>query len=319
MRTNRWLALALALQLVVLAVVYWPRHPEAKGGKLLEGLDPGAAAALEIYDNNGKSVRLEKKDGRWQVRLADGGFYPAESGKVDRIIEKLAGLGTARLVSVSAAAHRRLEVAEDHYSRRVKISAGGKDFTLYLGSSPGYKRIHVRRGKDDAVYLVRDLAAWELATAASAWWKSAYLDYDAGKLTALAVENGHGSFRLVRKDGKWQAGGGRTIDQDKAANLARDLCRLTITDVVTEKGFAPKGKPVATLSIEGAAGRKELSVWEPGKKNGDYTVKLADSDRYARAARYALGRLLDARLEDLAAAENKAAGGGEKKAGDKKK
>lgn len=305
MKTNRWLAIALVVQLVILAAVYWPRHPEARAGKVLAGLDSAAATGMVIEDGNGKKAELVKKDGRWQVRLADRSLYPAAADKVGRILEKLAGLDTARLVSTSAAARHRLEVADDHFDRRVKISAGGRDYTLYLGSSPGYKRIHVRRGGSDSVYLVRDLAAWELAAMPSSWWKSDCLDYDPAKVAAVTVKNPRGSFRLVRKDGEWRDGKGRVLDKAKTEDLLRDLCRLTITDVVTEKGYAPKGDPAATLAIEGKDGKKELSVWKPEKDGGDYTVKPADADHYVRAAKYALERLLSASPEGLLAREKK--------------
>jgi len=288
------------------AVVYWPRHSRQETGRILAGLDAAAVTSLEISDNSGKTVKLEKKDGAWQVRLADASLYPAAAGKVEKILEKLASLDTARLVSSSASARRRLEVAEEHFNRRVKLAAAGDTFELYLGTSPGYKRIHVRRGGGDGIYLVRDLAAWELAATVSSWWKHEYLDYDPGRVTALAVKNGHGEFRLERKSGKWQAEG-RELDQNRAASLVSDLCRLTITDVVTEKGFAPRGEPEATLTIEGKDGKRVLSVWKPEKKDGDYTVKLEDASHYARAAKYALGRLLDATLAGFLPAEKAAA------------
>jgi len=302
---NIWLLAFLVGQLLLIAIVYWPKSGESQAGKILADLSPAAVDGLSISDADNNRVELVKEEGVWQVRLADKSLYPAEKNKVERLLEKLAGLDRGRLVSSAPTTRRRFEVADDHFSRRLALKKGGEETVIFLGSSPGYRKIHLRRGDEDGIYLVRELAAWEAATKAASWWQRNYLDYDPAKITSLRVKNSHGEFVLNRAKAKspWQMAGGKALDQGKTKSVIDELCRLTISDLVIDKAYRPKGQAIATLEIEGGVGKVVMSVWDKEKKDGDYLVKLDNNDHYARAAAYAVKRLLSAESAGLVAGE----------------
>ncbi len=301
-RRNMWLGVVLLVQILLVALVYWPGGAAGPAAKLLPGFNADAVSGIEISDNNDNRVELVKEATVWQVRLKDKSLYPADGNKVEKLLSKIGAITTDRMVSSAAAARRRLEVAEDRFNRRLVIRKGGEEeIEIFLGTSPGFRKVHVRRGDSDAIFLARDLATWEVAAGQGSWWQRRYLDYDPAGALSVSLKNSHGGFTVSRADtgSPWQAEGGRELDREKVASLLDDLCRLTITDLVVDKSFTPGGDPVATLTIEGKDGKKTLSVWKPEKKDGDYTVKLKSSSHYARAANYALDRLLSADPAEL--------------------
>ncbi len=293
---NIWLGALFFAQVLLIGLLYRPGGGGKTAAKLLPGFSAAAASNIEISDSDKNRVELVKNDGVWLVRLKDKSLYPAAADKVGKLLDKMAALGAGRLVSNARAARRRLEVAADHFNRRIKIRSGTAASEIFLGTSPGYRKVHIRRGDADGIYLVRDLAAWEISPRANAWWQRKYLDYDPAGVTRIRLNNSHGGLSLSRVDGKspWQTEKGKPLDQEKIKSLVNELCRLSITDLVVDHDFRPTGGAIATLNISGRDGEVKLSVWDREKKNGDYTVKLGRKKYYARAAAYALDRLLAA-------------------------
>ncbi|MGW8251680.1 MAG: DUF4340 domain-containing protein, partial [Anaerolineales bacterium] len=119
-RTQRILAVILGLQIVLIAVVFWPRGGAVQaGGALLESFDPSQVARISIEDADGNCTSLAKSGQGWVLPEADD--YPADSTKIETLLQNLAAVHTDRLVTRTEASHKRLGVAPDDFQRRITL------------------------------------------------------------------------------------------------------------------------------------------------------------------------------------------------------
>jgi hypothetical protein len=174
-KLNRILAGFLVLQVVVAAVVLWPR-PVASGGgaSLLPAVKADEVVELTITDANDRTITLARKDGSWVLPAA--GDYPAEDEKVTTLLTKIEALKADRVVTQTSASHKRLGVADDDFERRIDLQmADGSRQRLYVGTSPTWQAAHVRADSQDEVYLTSELAAQDAGTEATAWVDTLYV------------------------------------------------------------------------------------------------------------------------------------------------
>jgi len=329
-RVNRILAGLLVLQAALLVWAYRPPADSAGGpaGPLLSDLDTGTLTGITIASGPDRSVELRRTDGEW--RLPERGDYPADAAKVASLLEKIGRLDTRNLVARSRASHRRLKVAADEFNRKVELKRDGETVgAFYLGSSPGYRKVHLRRDGDDAVYVTDVLAAWELNADAGSWLERNYVKLAEADVGAVRIENGSGTFRVEKGDnGAWRlvdAPPGKGLDGERWNALLQKALVLRMTEPLgtDEKAEFGLDTPALTLTIE-RSGRAEPLVIRAGahdEKKRSYVVKSSDSRFYVRVSDYVLKDLVEAAAEGLLKDESAGtdAGGsdtaGEKSAG----
>ena len=187
----------LSVQVLILAVVLISNGlgaDEETAGLLL--FEPARVARLGIATAD-EAVELSRGDTGWRL---DGGL-PADDGKVGDVLEKIAKVSAAWPVATSAESAERFEVTEENFQRRLVIeSEDGASSTLYLGSSPGYRRVHARAADADEVYSI-DFSNYE-APADADHWLDKQLLRPGGEVVGVARAEG---WALRLADGEKQA------------------------------------------------------------------------------------------------------------------
>lgn len=233
-----------------------------------------------IEESEDKSIALAKKERGWT--LPDD--VPADAEKVGKLLEKLAGLQAPWPVATTASARERFEVEEDNRQRHVLLQSGGKTAAeLLLGTSPGFRRLHVRIPGADEVYEV-DLTHFEMSTSADEWVDRAVLQAD-GEVAAVARE---GQWRLARSDDGWMLDDG-AADANAAEQMAARFANLRVLGVAgSEEGDA--AEPAAAFTVTDEKGQYRLSLYG-APDGGDYVIV---SDR--QAGRYRLAAFVAEQL-----------------------
>ena len=256
-------------------------------GEAAEGLlpfDPAEATSFGIATED-EEVALSRAEDGWQL---DGGL-PADDGKVGEVLEKLAKVKAGWPVATSAATAERFEVTEDNFQRRLVIeSKAGEAATLYLGSSPGYRRVHARAEDADEVYSI-DFANYEAPTDASQWLDKTLLRPQ-GDLVAVRRDDG---WSLERSDGEgeWQVDGA-TADQDATNKLVgrfKDLSVLGIAD--------DEGEPKGSFTVRDRDGEYRLDFYFQEDED-DYSVASSRLEGRFEIATYIAEQMLIG-VEDL--------------------
>lgn len=300
-RRNQLLAALLALQLLLVAVVYWPRPSQAGAAPLFPNLNAADVLSLSISDGN-EVLNLSNRAGQWL--LPDAGDFPAQNERVEALLGKIAALQTGRLVAQTPASHARLQVAATEFVRRVQFeTAAGERHTVWLGSAASGSSAHFRVDDAAEVYIAADLSSFDANAQPAGYIDTGYISLAAADITAMTVRNASGEL-LFRKDaeGTWTLAGldaGQETDSSKVASLVSRLAGLYMTQPLGVQPLPAWGfdAPAATITLtvtpaEGAPQTHELQVGAKDADSSSYAVKYSGSPYYVRAAAFNLDDLV---------------------------
>lgn len=308
-RLNQILVGFLALQLVVAAIVLWPRPAATgEGASLFPDVEADRIVAMTITAGDGQSLQLAKRDGTWVLAEADD--YPVAEGKMPPVLEKIAGLKAERLVTQTSGSHKRLKVAEDDYQRRIEFELDdGTRHQLYVGTSPSFGVSHVRAEGQDEVYLASGLSAEELGAEASTWVERTYLEIPSEQIVALTLENGQGRFEFEKEGETWGMKGlaeGETLDEASVTSLANRAAFVSLLEPLGKEEEAGYGlqEPSAVVTIqtqsdEGGSKTYNLRVGAKDPADNSYVVISSESPYYVRVNEFAVKDFVEKGRDDF--------------------
>ncbi len=296
------LTLLLAFQLLVLAgILAWQQRGVATVTGNLVPVDRTKVDGIEIVDDKGARVKLQRGDAGWT--LPDTRGLPADGTKVSELLDKLIAANAPWPVATSGESAKRFEVAQDKFQRRIKLT--DKDEVLadiYLGTSPGFKKVHARRAESDDVYAIT-FANYDATASSDDWLDKALLE-PTGDITAVTRPD---HWKLQRTGDAWALEGlaeGATTKQDQAMDLVNKMANLRVmgaADAPPAEGI----EPALVLTVSTASGEFDYRFFQP-QPNGDFLVTRSGQDGYFKVAAYVAEPLVKDR-EDFAARAEAAA------------
>ncbi|MDH3359635.1 MAG: DUF4340 domain-containing protein [Desulfobulbaceae bacterium] len=302
-KINKILILLLATQLALIAYLYRPNQVTAPPTiHFFDKINVDQVVGLAITDNT-KSITIEKKDNVWGLKTTPP--YPADNDKVQALVTKLLNLTSSRLVARTKSSHARLKVTSETCNRKLTLTLNnGETSTLLLGTSPNYKTIHVRLSDDDNVYLVNDLAEWEVPVIPDDWWSNNYLDLEPSTLTRLVLKNSTGQLELTRdKKNNWQAVGtpkDKKLSDEDLSNFLNKACLIQLSSYLDQdKKSHNLDKPLVELELATGTDTIHLKIAATDAKNDEYIAKTSNSPFYVAVHGYEVKDLLETSLKDL--------------------
>ena len=255
----------LAGQLLIVAVLLAAQAGGVQEPDPFLAFDADAADAVEVSNQDG-SVRLAREGEQWTL---EGGL-PADDSKVTEMLGKLADAGGGWPVATSDATAERFEVTEDSHQRRIRISAGDDDLAdIFLGTSPGYRRVHARHAEGGDVYSI-DFSNYEAGVKEGDWLQRSLLRPE-GTLSRIE-RTGEEGFTLTRTDEDvWEAGD-VTLDADEVRTFVGRFTGLNVTGTSDGELAEPAA---AKFLLTDDDGMQELTLYQ---QDDDY---VATSDRVA--------------------------------------
>ena len=290
-RTQLMLGGLLLVQIVLILIFHSPFSGATSGVEarpllgVLAAVTPGQ---LEIRGSDDGVLTLVKQGRGW--RVDDLGGFPADSQKVDDLLEDLKQLTVRRPVVKSDRYHAAFKVTEDEYEARVRLwveSGDEPEVDLIVGSSPNFRSSHVRLADEDAVYEVRGLSPYDLRPDSANWIDKNFVDTDETRVVGLTLTNDSGSFELEKQDGVWKVlspatSAGKELDAEKADALIRTVSSIRLSGGAGPLDEAAHGLalPAATLVLRlSPDGAEENSEAELTVKVGGQ-VEDNESQRY---------------------------------------
>jgi hypothetical protein len=299
-RLNQLLAGLLVVQLVLAAVVFWPRPAGGEVGEpLLLGMETDQVVALTITGGDGQSVKLARTEGRWV--LPEAGDYPVLEENVSSLLQALGQLEAERRVTQTSGSHARLQVASNEFNRRLDLDlADGTRHVLYLGSSPSYGALHVRAEGRDDVYLTSALTAEDAGVNASAWVDRSYFSVPAGDVMALALENANGAFEFVKEGETWTmegVAGEESFDSSRFQTILNRVTSLTLLAPLGREERAEYGMvaPAAVVRLQTGGDAPKTYVLTVGAQDAEdnsHVVKSSESPYYVRVSEFSVSDLV---------------------------
>lgn len=224
-----WLSVLLLAQLAIASTLF--------GADRYFTMEPGQQSlmAMEkdkinkvIISEGDQNVILTKQEDKWYLDPDIG--LPANKSKMSTLLISLADLKPRWPVATSEASHQRFEVAQDKYQKRIQLYSDEDKLTeLYLGTSPEFRKIHIRKSDDDAVYSVT-LNNWQMSSDEDGW-----LDKELLALRDVQRIDGE-DYQLSKKGEEWQSlpvaplkkPADYQLDTEQAVQLADSFAKMRI-------------------------------------------------------------------------------------------
>jgi len=187
-----------------------------------------------IIDEQGKaSLVIKREGGQWV--LPDQGGFPVSAKKLDGFLKKLLATQSSWPVGRTQVAARQLKVGEDEFERKIRLlNKDGVLGEIYLGSSPGFRKVHARLDGAANTYAI-DFNAFDAPTNPADWY-----DRDFLRLTGADLERiDMGAYALIRGEKGFELEGLAADEQTNMATadqVVRAVTTLVFTDELGEKG-----------------------------------------------------------------------------------
>ncbi len=314
----RWLGTLLAVQLLMAGgfnlSTLWPLTQPGAAPLVVVSQDHINRLVLEGPDHS--KVTLEKEGANWT--LPDLGQFPADSNRVNSVLEKITSSKTSPPVAITAWAKTRFKVDDEAFERRITLAENDKPLaTLYVGSSPGLRRSYVRVGGNDAIFAL-ELAAYDVPVQLADWEDKTVLRLEMNDITALEIAGLRieqaaqpaSSPSSMQKDNQprpavtpptWEVKGleaGRHLElkSDAVDKLARVLADLSFEKVLGRDLSPEYGleKPLLKIMLSRKIGDTLTYLLGKNPKNDDYTLKVSSRPEYFRLPSYRATALLEA-------------------------
>jgi len=302
-RTQQILLVVLVAQIVLSAVVLWPRAATGGVGPLFPGLQSEDIVALTITDDKGETLELRQVTGEWI--LPEAGDYPAQAEDITSLLEKIGALTTQRLVTRTDASHKRLKVAADDFLRRVELEAGDDVVrTFYLGSSPSYGTSHIRVDGQAETYLANDLSQWDLNAGPSSWVDITYLNVPQDEVSRVVVENANGTVEFVKDDqGNWALGDLVVPEQLDVTAINTTVSRATSVTMLRPLGREELpsyglDNPSAVVTLHKEDETITVLVGAHDAEDNSYVVKASTLPYYVAVGSYSVQPLVENARQD---------------------
>jgi hypothetical protein len=219
------LLLVLLIQCGIAAAVFWPMPDEARKSAT-QPLVPVAHEQIDevrIGDEFDNEAVLVRSGGRWLLPTLEN--LPADADKVESVLQGITAQTPGWPVAISPAARQRFQVANYYYQRRLTLLSGGeKRGTLYLGTSPGFRKVHARNEGQDTIYSI-NLNAFDVPANSAEWLDPSLLQVRA----PLRVDAD--LYNLYLENGVWRSGTGGTPDEQEVETLIAALRSLQVDGV----------------------------------------------------------------------------------------
>ena len=136
-------------------------------------LNAGEINELLLEDGAGQRVVLKKEKDRWL--LPEAGSFPADTVRVQELIERLAGMQRGWPEATTAEAASRFKVAPDRFERKLSLRKDGSTLGIvYFGASPGLRKVYLRVENDPEIQTLA-LSQHELEVKVDNWIDTAIL------------------------------------------------------------------------------------------------------------------------------------------------
>lgn len=215
-----------------------------------------AAEVDELVLEDGQKRLVLKRD-QEQWLLPDLGSFPADSARVQALVDQLAGLQRGWPEATTAEAATRFKVAADRFERKLTLRRNGADLgVVYLGSSPGLRKIYLRADKDPEIGTLT-LSPHDLELGFDGWIDTRVLALKSEQLVRVELPE----LRLDRAEGGLQPadlGATEEVVKERRDSLIRQLTGLTISSVLGTEAKPEYGldNPALRYSLELEGGQR---------------------------------------------------------------
>lgn len=288
------LSFTAAAQLVLAAGLWWQQQQQPEPVALL-ALDTEQLTELSL-EHQGKSLQLLRKDGSWQLPALHN--EPARSAKVAALLSELEKSRLHWPVADSSASHARFEVAEDKFQWKLTLKAGSQSQQIYLGQSPAFKQLYLRRDNETEIYQQR-ISTLDWSTEPEQWFDKNLLQIS--QINAIRLPD----LQLKKEAGQWKFSTAASqeqlqpADSETANKLQQLFSSLQVTGPAKNSVLitSPDTKQL-DIEVQSLAGHYRYQL---KKLQNSYVLKRHDKELWYQLAADEAKLLFELKPEQLVA------------------
>jgi hypothetical protein len=307
MMSGRRVSMLLIASIVVIVLAVWlsskrgAEHETAVGRPVLTGLDNNslnAVTEVRLIKGDGSKTTLKKGSSDWTIGERD---YPADSGKVRKLLLELAALNVVEEKTRVAENYPALGVEDTDSPKatgtRVEVVTPGKTFSVIVGKTSGAKSGYVRVVNAPQSFLASPLLTVDADP--KRWLDHNLIDIAQERIKEFAVKPAEGPGYTATRPNKDQSDfsvsnipKGRELSSPAAADpIAGSLTSLSLEDVQHLPQTPPAGvSHTVFTTFDG------LQIDMAGRKDGSRTLVSFTPASTAKETE-AEAKTLEARLE----------------------
>ena len=252
---------------------------------------------LRIEDGT-DSVSLKKQEGKWLLPESDD--FPANQSSIERLLGNLATLKKGWPVTKTRSAVRRFKVDEKQFERKLVLLSGDEaQATLYVGTSPGFRKVYIRPADGDEVLAV-EFNTWDAGAKADHWIDKDVLTLDESDVERVEMP----SVTLQWEDGKPQVailGEKEQTNEKESRSLLGKLAKLRIQSLMGTGAKPEYQQDKSAFEVKITRKGGEILNYRFSKSEGAsyYILKRSDLDHYFKVAEYTLNPIKETTREKL--------------------
>ncbi|VAW83738.1 hypothetical protein MNBD_GAMMA16-2343 [hydrothermal vent metagenome] len=230
-----------------------------------------------IISGGDKALILESENTEWNLPEYYG--FPVAKNRVPEFIQKLSDFKQGWPVATTKAAAKRFKVSDDDFERKIELYQGESLLdTLYVGSSPGFRKVHVRKANTNNIYDV-SFSAFDASIKTADWRDSSLLRLEQTAIIKISSPD----FSLIKEGDLFVLDGvdeSLPIVQSTVARYVQKVIALnTVTVLGTETRIAfNQADPLLLLTVESKTEKWEYRLSRSSE--GEYVLKRSDLPFY---------------------------------------
>jgi len=285
------LSAVLVLQILIGAGLYLNKHnaPQSGESQTLLSLDMAQIDKITIQQE-GSAATLLKNGDNWLLPKLEQ--LPADKAKLQGLLGKLETLQTGWPIATTSSSHERFEVSKNKHQRHLQLYQGEQlKAELFIGTSPGFRKVHVRKAGQEAVYSAK-LNTFDLPAEDDQW-------LDKSLLAAQNITGIQGpDYSLEKQQDKWQLSADLQgeLNQESVQKLLSSLNNLRITEI-SDQATEEDPKPITT-NLKIKQGNTELS-YTFRKQGKNFSLNRSDIPQHFGLAEFDYSGITEVRLDKL--------------------
>lgn len=198
----------------------------------------------------------------------------ADSSRIDSLLTGLLPNDAPQLISENSEKQSDFEVTPQlAYTVTFNDSP-----TFYIGKNASPRGAYVRLKDATAVYLLPDLATYNIATEAAFWYDKTIIAIPEEKLTKITLSQGSEKISIEQKEKVWKKADGSDAPKEKVSSLVSLLSSMLATNFATKEEIEKFGTVIsASITIE-YDGKSETLELIKGDEN--YLLKRVSDGEY---------------------------------------
>ncbi len=279
------LLLVFVVQGAVVAGLYWSDEGfmRAPGSNRFIPFEPYFLDEIIIGDDQGNEAVLLKVGNSWVLPDLTG--LSVDPELIEALLQNVVHADTSWPVANSVAARQRFALTDYNFLRRLTLIGKGEMLgTIYLGKSPGFKKVYARNSRQNDIFTL-SFNSFDASGVEADWLDKRLLQIPSPR--SISTD----SYSLHKQETDWLSDSGATPDARELDALLLALASIQIQGIAREKlqQTLSIAAPEIKLTVKTVAAETRIALFTLGEKHyiqhSDYalffTVSDYDFDRFS--------------------------------------